>query len=135
MTIKLIIKFCSVAVAIAAIVFAQLGPADWQLRPGLGWQTEHVLAYFVVTSIACLVWPRPFVVGAALMPVSMLLELLGRVLINRDWSAARVDRCPLYPQKRNMCGALRDVRFGAIAGIPPFIRSPRQRARATSAAL
>jgi hypothetical protein len=27
-------------------------------------------------------------------------SLLGRVLINRDWSAARVDRCPLYPRKR-----------------------------------
>ena len=25
---------------------------------------------------------------------------LERVLINRDWSAARVDRCPLYPRKR-----------------------------------
>ena len=83
MTIKLIIKFCSVAVAIAAIVFAQLGPADWQLRPGLGWRTEHVLAYFVVTSIACLVWPRPFVVGPALMPVSMLLEALQALTPDR----------------------------------------------------
>ena len=67
MTIKLITKFCSVAVAIVAIVFAQLGPGDWQLRTGLGWQTEHVLAYFVVTSIVCLAWPRPFVVGPAMM--------------------------------------------------------------------
>jgi hypothetical protein len=25
---------------------------------------------------------------------------LGRVLINRDWSVPRVDRCPLFPQKR-----------------------------------
>ena len=74
--IKVIIKFCSVAVAIAAIVFAQLGPGDWQPRTGLGWQTEHVLAYFVVTSIACLVWPRPFVVGPALMAASVLLEAL-----------------------------------------------------------
>jgi VanZ family protein len=73
---KLVIKFCSVAVAIAAIVFAQLGPGDWQVRTGLGWQTEHVLAYFVVTSIACLVWPRPFVVGPAFMAASVLLEAL-----------------------------------------------------------
>ena len=65
--IKLIIKICSVAIAIAAIVFAQLGPGDWQPRTGFGWETEHVLAYFVVTSIVCLVWPRPFVVGPALM--------------------------------------------------------------------
>src|SRR5262245_52146017 len=75
-SVKLTIKFCAVAVAIAAIVFAQLGPGDWQVRTGLGWQTEHVLAYFVVTLIACLVWPRPFVVGPALMAASMLLEAL-----------------------------------------------------------
>jgi hypothetical protein len=72
--IKLIIKFCSVAAAIAAILFAQLGSSDWQLRTGLGWETEHIIAYFVVTSIAFLVWPRPFVVGAALMAASVLLE-------------------------------------------------------------
>src|SRR5262245_52737034 len=75
-SIKLTIKFCSVAVAIAAIVFAQLGPGDWQVRTGLGWETEHALAYFVVTSIACLVWPRPFVVGPAFMVASVLLEAL-----------------------------------------------------------
>ena len=83
MTIKLITKFCSVAVAIAAIVFAQLGPGDWQPRTGLGWQTEHVLAYFVVTSIACLVWPRPFVVGPALMAASVLLEALQALTPDR----------------------------------------------------
>ena len=83
MTIKLITKICSVAVAIAAIVFAQLGPGDWQPRTGLGWQTEHVLAYFVVTSIACLVWPRPFVVGPALMAASVLLEALQALTPDR----------------------------------------------------
>jgi VanZ family protein len=76
MTIKLIIKFCSVAAAIAAILFATLGPADWQFRTGLGWKTEHVLAYFVLTLIVCLVWPRPFVVGPALMAASPLVEAL-----------------------------------------------------------
>jgi len=81
--IDLIIKFCSVAAPIAAVVFAQLGPADWQLRTGLGWQTEHVLAYFVVTSIACLVWPRPFVVGPSLMAASPLLEALQALTPDR----------------------------------------------------
>ena len=71
------------AVAIAAIVFAQLGPGDWQPRTGLGWQTEHVLAYFVVTSIVCLVWPRPFVVGPALMAASVLLESLQALTPDR----------------------------------------------------
>ena len=67
----------------AAIVFAQLGPGDWQLRTGFGWQTEHVLAYFVVTSIVCLVWPRPLVVGPALMVASMLLEGLQALTPDR----------------------------------------------------
>ena len=52
-------KFCSVA-ALAWLVFVHLGPANWQPRTGLGWQLEHVLGYFVVTSIVCLAWPRPF---------------------------------------------------------------------------
>ena len=82
-SVMFIIKFCSVAVAIAAIVFAQLGPGDWQPRTGLGWQTEHVLAYFVVTSIVCLVWPRPFVVGPALMAASLLLEALQALTPDR----------------------------------------------------
>jgi VanZ family protein len=74
--IKLIIKFCSVAAAVAALLFATFGPADWQFRTGLGWRTEHVIAYFVLTSIVCLVWPRPFVVGPALMAASPLVEAL-----------------------------------------------------------
>jgi VanZ family protein len=79
----LIIKICSVAVAIAAIVFVQLGPGDWQLRTGLGWQTEHVLAYFMVTLIACLVWRRPIVVGPAVMAASVLLEALQALTPDR----------------------------------------------------
>ena len=82
-SVKLIIKFCSVAAAIAAIVYAELGPGDWQLRTGLGWQTEHLLAYFVVTSIVCLVWPKPLVVGPALMAASMLLEALQALTPDR----------------------------------------------------
>ena len=81
--IKLIIKFCIVAVVIAAIVFAQLGPGDWQPRTGLGWRTEHVLAYFVLTSIVCLAWPRPFVVGPSLMAASPLLEALQALTPDR----------------------------------------------------
>jgi VanZ family protein len=81
--IKLVIKLCSVAAVIAAIVFAQLGPADWQLRPNLGWRNEHIIAYFVVTSIVCLAWPRPFVVGPALMAASPLLEALQALTPDR----------------------------------------------------
>ena len=82
MAIKLITTVCSVA-AIAAVAFAQLGPSNWQLRTGLGWQSEHVLAYFVVTSIFCLAWPRPFVVGPAMMAAAILLEALQALTPDR----------------------------------------------------
>jgi VanZ family protein len=58
----------------ALLVFAALGPADWQPRTALGWQLDHFLGYFAITSIVCLAWPRPFVVGGALMAVAVLLE-------------------------------------------------------------
>ena len=73
MTIKPVAKFCSV-VAMALLVFAALGPADWQPRTALGWQIDHFLGYFAITSIVCLAWPRPFVVGGALMAIAALLE-------------------------------------------------------------
>ena len=83
-SVKLIIKFCGVVAAIAGVAFAQLGPSNWQFRTGLGWQTEHVLAYFVVTSIVCLAWPRPFVVGPAMMAAAILLEALQALTPDRS---------------------------------------------------
>ena len=65
------------------LVFAHLGPGNWQPRTGLGWQIEHFLGYFVVTSIVCLAWPRPFVVGAALMAAAVLLEGLQALTPDR----------------------------------------------------
>jgi VanZ family protein len=44
-----------------------------QFRTG-HWEIEHFLAFFAVTSIVCLTWPRPFVVGGVLMVVAALLE-------------------------------------------------------------
>ena len=70
MTIKLLTKFFSV-VGVILLAIASLVPADWLslLRTG-HWEIEH----FLVTSIVCLTWPRPFVVGGALMAVAALLE-------------------------------------------------------------
>ncbi len=68
-------KICSIA-AMALLVFAALGPANWQPRTGLGFQIDHFLALFIVTSVVCLAWPRPIVVGAAFMAASALLEWL-----------------------------------------------------------
>jgi VanZ family protein len=56
------------------LVIASLGPANWQPRTGLGWPLEHFGAYFVVTLIVCLAWPRPFLVGGVLMAIAALLE-------------------------------------------------------------
>jgi len=64
------------AVLIAAIVVASLVPAGWQVRLGLHWLVEHFLAYFAVTAIFCLAWPRPMVVAAVLIPFAVLLEAL-----------------------------------------------------------
>ena len=70
---RYVIKVCSVAVMVLLVITA-LGPAKWLLRSGLGWQTDHFLGYFAITSMFCLAWPRPFVVGGALMAVAALLE-------------------------------------------------------------
>ena len=61
---------------IAAIVVASLIPANMQLRTGMGWLTEHFLAYFALTALFCLAWPRPLLVGGALMVFSGALEAL-----------------------------------------------------------
>ena len=59
---------------LAAIAVATLVPAAWQVRLGLHWLVEHFLAYFAVTAIFCLAWPRPMAVAAVLLPVAILLE-------------------------------------------------------------
>ena len=61
---------------LVAIVFATLMPAGWQVRLGLHWLVEHFLAYFAVTAIFCLAWPRPMAVAAVLIPFALLLEAL-----------------------------------------------------------
>lgn len=64
------------AVLIAAIVVASLVPTGWQVRLGLHWLVEHFLAYFAVTALFCLAWPRPMVVAAVLLPFAVLLEAM-----------------------------------------------------------
>jgi len=59
----------------AAIVFATLGPEDWQVRLGLHWLIEHFLVFAALTVLACLAYPRPLAVAAVLVPVAVALEL------------------------------------------------------------
>ena len=69
------LKFSSVAVLIL-LVFMALGPETWQPRSGFGWELDHFAGYFAITIFVCLAWPRPFVVGPALMALAGLLEFL-----------------------------------------------------------
>jgi len=75
-SIKPMTKVCSAAVLALLLVFAALGPAKWIPRSGLGWQIDHVVGYFAFTLMFCLAWPRPLVVGGALMASALLLEVL-----------------------------------------------------------
>jgi len=76
-------KFASVA-AMVLVVIVALGPEKWQPRTGLGWQIDHFVGYFVITSMFCLAWPRPFVVGSALMASAALLEGLQALTPDRS---------------------------------------------------
>jgi hypothetical protein len=73
MSIKSSAKVISVA-ALGLLVFAALGPAKWVPRSGLGWQIDHIVGYLAFTWMFCLAWPRPLVVGGALMALAVLLE-------------------------------------------------------------
>jgi hypothetical protein len=51
------------------IVFSTLAPKGWPVRLGLHWLIEHFLAFFTLTLLACLAFPRPTVEAAqALTP-------------------------------------------------------------------
>src|SRR6476646_8418012 len=80
---RVFMKFCSVAVVVLVVIIA-LGPAKYQPRTGLGFQAEHFLGYFAITSMFCFVWHRPFVVGGALMAGGALLEGLQALTPDRS---------------------------------------------------
>jgi hypothetical protein len=67
----------------------------------LGWKTEHFLGFLIVTFIACVAWPRPLIVGLALMATAGLLEAL---------QGLTPDRVPDLPTA--LCGA------GGATGFP-----------------
>jgi len=56
------------------IVFSILAPKGWPVRLGLHWLIEHFLAFFTLTMLACLAFPRPMVVAVVLLPVAVGLE-------------------------------------------------------------
>ena len=58
----------------AVIVYATLAPEDWQIRLGLHWLIEHFVVFFALTLLVCLIWPRPMLVAAVLLPLAVGLE-------------------------------------------------------------
>jgi VanZ family protein len=83
MTIKLTLKVCCIA-AFAVLTFVALGPATWQPRSGIGWEIDHFVGYFVFTSMFCLAWPQPLLVGGALTVFAVLLEGLQAFMPDRS---------------------------------------------------
>ena len=84
------IRAVAVTVLVMLIVFAALGPAQWQHRTGLGWRFDHVIGYFAFTLMVTAIWPRPMLVGAAVMVFAALLEGLQAFTPDRtaDFHAA-----------------------------------------------
>ena len=67
------LKFSSVAILVLLVIMA-LGPEKWAPRSGLGWGFDHFAGYFAITTFVCLAWPRPLMVGGALMVFGSALE-------------------------------------------------------------
>ena len=88
------------AVLLVAVAADTLVPVAFQVRLGLHWLIEHFLAYFTVTLLVCLAWPRPFVVAGVLMGVAGVFEAL---------QGLTADRIPDLPTA--FCGAA-----GVLAG-------------------
>ena len=90
MSIKTATRVCGVTVLVLLLLFAALGPAKLQVRTGLGWRFDHVAGYFAFAVLFCLAWPRPFIVGGALIAGAMLLHPLQALTPDRccDFEAA-----------------------------------------------
>ena len=58
----------------AALAYASLGPANWQIRLGLHWLVEHFLVFFALTVLACVVYAHPMRVAAVLLPFAVGIE-------------------------------------------------------------
>jgi hypothetical protein len=113
MPIKSTIKVAGAIVLVLLLLFCALGPAKWQYRTGLGWQIDHVVGYFGFTLMFCLAWPRPIVVGGALMASAMLLLALQALTPDRC--------CDLQAAFYGVGGALAAALFADL-----FIRARRR---------
>jgi VanZ family protein len=82
-TVRRVLQTCCI-VGLLVLAFVGLGPATWQPRSGLGWEIDHFVGYCVITLMCCVPWPRPLVVGGALMVFAVLLEGLQAFMPDRS---------------------------------------------------
>jgi VanZ family protein len=82
-TVRRALQACCV-VGLVALAFIGLGPARWQPRSGIGWEIDHFVGYCVITLVCCIAWPRPLLVGGALMLFAVLLEGLQAFMPDRS---------------------------------------------------
>lgn len=68
------VLWLAVALFGAAILFAALGPEDWQIRLGAHWLVEHALVFAGLTLLVCLAYPHPLRVAMVLVPAAVALE-------------------------------------------------------------
>ena len=127
MSSRSIARVGGVAMLVALLLFAALGPAKWQVRTGLGWQFDHVVGYFAFTLMFSLAWPRPLLVGGALMGTAMLLEALQAFTPDRHCDL----RAALLGAGGALVGALvldlfsrARIRINALAVLMPQRPSP-----------
>jgi VanZ family protein len=69
---------------LVVLMVVGLGPSKWQPRSGFGWEFDHFAGYFVLTLMFCIAWPRPLVVGGALIVFAVLLEALQAIPSDRS---------------------------------------------------
>jgi hypothetical protein len=82
MQLQTIARFACVLVAVL-LVYASLGPAKWQLRPLIGWKTEHFLTYFFVCLGASVAWSRQLLVCVISVVAAFMLEALQGLTLDR----------------------------------------------------
>src|SRR5436190_2566953 len=83
MAMRRVLQTCCL-VGLLVLAFVGLGPATWQPRSGLGWEIDHFVGYCLITLICCIAWPRPLLIGGALMLFAVLLDGLQALMPDRS---------------------------------------------------
>jgi hypothetical protein len=97
--------------------YATLGPEAWQIRLGLPYLVEHFLAYFTLTIVVCLAWPRPLHVAAVLVPLAVVLEAAQGLTHDRTPDPARA-LSAAGPSQPAHCSAVSCLPCGENGGNP-----------------